>query len=44
MEKEIYIVKANGDRELFDPLKLETSLKKAGADPKTISTIVNKLV
>ena len=42
-EKEIYIVKANGEKELFDSLKLENSLRRAGANQKTISRIVAKI-
>lgn len=42
-EKEIYIIKANGERELFDSSKLENSLRRAEADQKTISYIVDKI-
>ncbi|MCK4918696.1 MAG: hypothetical protein KAS02_02845 [Candidatus Pacebacteria bacterium] len=43
MEKEIYIIKANGDKELFDPSKLEDSLRRAGADKQAISQIVTEI-
>ncbi len=43
MEKEIYIIKANGEKELFDVSKLENSLRKAGADQTTILRIVDKI-
>ena len=42
-KKEIYIVKANGERELFDSSKLENSLRKAGADSIAISNIIAKI-
>jgi hypothetical protein len=37
---EIYIVKANGEREIFDYKKLETSLKKSGANEVLIKEIL----
>lgn len=43
MEKEIYIIKANGEKELFDSSKLENSLRRAGSDEKTTSEIVAKI-
>ncbi|MBU1046957.1 ATPase [Patescibacteria group bacterium] len=43
MEKEIYIIKANGEKELFDSSKLENSLRRAGADKKKIFDIVTKI-
>lgn len=44
MERDpIYIVKADGSRELFDISKLEHSLKRAGADSKVTEGIVNEL-
>ncbi|MCK5022238.1 MAG: ATPase [Candidatus Pacebacteria bacterium] len=39
-KKQIYIVKANGDKELFDEKKLEASMKRAGADFKIITEII----
>ncbi len=38
---EIYIVKASGEREVFDKSKLENSLLRAGADHETVDEIVN---
>ncbi|MCK5285848.1 MAG: hypothetical protein KAJ58_01325 [Candidatus Pacebacteria bacterium] len=43
MEKRKYIIKANGERELFDSSKLENSLKRAGADKKEISMVISKI-
>ena len=37
---EIYIVKSNGERELFDYKKLEESLKKIGTDDAVIKEII----
>ncbi len=42
-EKEIYIIKANGERELFDSSKLENSLRRADADQETIAQILNEI-
>ncbi len=36
----IYVVKADGTKELFDVEKLERSLKKAGASSKTVAEII----
>ena len=36
-----YIVKASGVREPFDPMKLETSLRQAGADEGTVASVVH---
>jgi hypothetical protein len=36
----LYVVKADGKRELFDQGKLETSLKKAGASSKVVEQII----
>ncbi len=38
---QIFIVKANGDRELFNPTKLENSLLNAGADHGAVDEIVS---
>jgi hypothetical protein len=38
------IIKANGDKELFDVSKLQQSLQKAGADEQTINTISNHII
>ncbi|MDD5318441.1 MAG: ATPase [Candidatus Pacebacteria bacterium] len=43
MKKTIFITKGDGERELFDPLKLEMSLRKSGATDTVITTIVNKI-
>jgi hypothetical protein len=37
----IYIIKADGNRELFDVTKLEHSLKRAGANQKDVESIIN---
>ena len=42
--KQIYIVKANGERELFDSGKLENSLRKADADARTIAKILKTIL
>jgi len=42
-KKPVYIIKANGERELFERRKLENSLRKAGTDSKTIARIVNAI-
>lgn len=39
MEPKLFIVKANGERELFDIKKLETSLRRAGADDQAVREI-----
>ena len=42
-QNEIYIIKANGERELFDPSKLENSLRRADADQETIDRILDEI-
>lgn len=39
--EQLYVIKADGSRELFDTSKLELSLKKAGASSKTVGEILN---
>jgi hypothetical protein len=39
--KDMFVVKADGTRELFQPSKLERSLKKAGASSKMVSNILS---
>lgn len=39
----IYIIKSNGDREVFDSSKLERSLQRAGATSKTIESILDTI-
>ncbi len=39
----IYVVKADGSRELFDVNKLEYSLKRAGASSKAVHDIINNV-
>lgn len=39
-EEQIYIVKANGEREIFDREKLENSLRKAGASSLSIKSVL----
>ena len=47
-EKQTYIIKANGEKEIFESKKLENSLRKAGASSKVIAEVLelvqNKLV
>ncbi|MFA6227005.1 MAG: ATP cone domain-containing protein [Candidatus Paceibacterota bacterium] len=40
---EIYIVKSNGEKELFDYKKLETSLRKSGADDGIVRKIISDI-
>lgn len=40
MHGPIYVIKADGTKELFDVKKLERSLKKAGASSKTVQDII----
>ncbi len=40
---EIYIVKSNGEREVFDYSKLETSLKKIGTDDLVVKEILEEI-
>ncbi len=39
----IYVLKANGTRELFDTNKLESSLKRAGAGSKSVEEILKRV-
>ena len=39
----LYVVKADGTRELFDVKKLEYSLKKAGASSKAVDDILSRV-
>lgn len=39
----IYVIKANGEREVFDASKLEHSLKHAGASSKTVESIIGTI-
>ncbi len=41
MEKEVWIIKASGERELFSVNKLRSSLKKAGVSPQIIEEVVS---
>lgn len=43
MSKDIYITKADGTKEKFDVAKLENSLKKAGANSKVVSDIIESV-
>ncbi|MEI6528271.1 MAG: ATP cone domain-containing protein [bacterium] len=43
MSPEIYIVKADGTRELFDRAKLEHSLRKIGTEQDVVSRIVSEI-
>ncbi len=40
-DKQVYIVKASGEREVFDSKKLESSLRRAGTNSKVIAEIVS---
>lgn len=40
---QIYVVKSDGERELFDQSKLENSLKHAGASSKTVKDILDHI-
>ncbi|MBU1557911.1 ATPase [Patescibacteria group bacterium] len=42
-KKDIYIVKANGEREIFDISKLEDSLTRAGTSPELVKEISDKI-
>jgi hypothetical protein len=42
-DREIYVVKADGTKELFDVTKLENSLKRAGATNKVVSDILSSV-
>ena len=42
-EKEIVVIKANGEREAFNSFKLENSLLKVGASQATVDKIISKL-
>jgi len=41
--KEIYIVKANGEQEIFDDKKLKNSLRRAGASSKAVTEVIEKV-
>lgn len=41
MQKEIYVLKASGDRELFDEEKLRRSLEKAGSSASEVDQVVS---
>lgn len=41
--KEIFIIKASGERESFSPEKLRNSLARVGASPKIIESIVSEI-
>ena len=43
MTESLYIIKADGSRELFDQNKLETSLKRAGASSLVVSKITQHI-
>ncbi len=43
MQKEIYIVKASGERVLFDDSKLIASLERSGAEQSVIESVMNKI-
>lgn len=43
MSKPIYIVKATGEREEFNPQKLRDSLSRAGASPEAIVSIISQI-
>ncbi|MEX0673085.1 MAG: ATP cone domain-containing protein [Candidatus Paceibacterota bacterium] len=39
-EKQIEIIKANGEREMFVPMKLENSLLRSGAEPELVEEVI----
>jgi len=41
--KEVYIIKANGEREFFDVNKLKDSLRRAGVEDNTVEEISSKI-
>ncbi len=43
MNSEIYVVKADGKKELFNVEKLESSLKRAGANSTVVSNIISRV-
>lgn len=43
-EQKIWVVKANGEHEIFDEIKLRDSLRNAGADEDIIEQIVRRIV
>ncbi len=43
MQDEIFITKANGEREIFDVTKLESSLRRAGANENIIKEVVDEV-
>lgn len=43
MNKEIFVTKADGERELFDDSKLVSSLKRSGASNDVVSSIVDHI-
>lgn len=44
MHKDIYVIQADGERELFDPKKLEESLRHAGATEKVVDDIISHVM
>lgn len=43
-EKQLIIIKANGEREIFEPEKLRASLLKSGATPEVIEKVVSHVL
>ena len=43
MSSELYVIKADGKKELFDVFKLEHSLKLAGASSKSVEHIIEHI-
>lgn len=43
MSKKIYIIKADGEKEVFDSRKLKDSLKRSGVDDETIKRVIEKI-
>ncbi|MEA2112361.1 MAG: restriction endonuclease [Patescibacteria group bacterium] len=41
--KDVYVIKANGEREIFESKKLESSLRRAGTSPKVITEVVETI-
>lgn len=43
MSRKVYVAKAAGDKDVYNPQKLKVSLKKSGASPEIIEDIVRRI-
>jgi transcriptional regulator NrdR family protein len=41
--QKVWVIKANGEREIFDETKLRDSLRRSGADEDTVNLVVDKI-